>query len=170
MTAAPDAATGTAEADPATDPRYQALDATMKRRQYRQDALIEVLHDAQEIFGYLTTEVLTFVGRQLQLPLSHVYGVATFYHFFSLEPPAEHTCEVCLGTACYAKGASALLASIERETGIVAGATTPDRTLTLKISRCPGACGMAPVVVYDDVAAGRQTAEDTVRRVKGWLG
>ncbi|MAF12304.1 NAD(P)H-dependent oxidoreductase subunit E [Candidatus Poribacteria bacterium] len=152
------------------DPRYQALDATMKRRQYRHDALIEVLHDAQGIFGYLTTDVLTFVGRQLQLPPSHVYGVATFYHFFSLEPPAEHTCEVCLGTACYAKGASALLAEVEREAGIAAGDTTADGKLTLKVSRCPGACGMAPLVVYDEVAAGHETAESTLRRVKGWLG
>lgn len=170
MTDAVGATTGAPEQGPTEESRFQALDATMKRRQYRHDALIEVLHDAQGIFGHLTIDVLKFVGRQLQLPPSHVYGVATFYHFFSLDPPAEHTCEVCLGTACYAKGARALLADVERETGLSSGETTPDRKLTLKVSRCPGACGMAPLVVYDGETIGHETRESTLRRVKGWLG
>ena len=83
------------------DERFKVLDTTMKRNQYRQDALIEILHKAQEAFGYLEKDVLTYVARGLKLPLGRVYGVATFYHLFSLKPKGVHTCEICVGTACH---------------------------------------------------------------------
>jgi bidirectional [NiFe] hydrogenase diaphorase subunit len=85
----------------------------MKKFQFRQDALIEVLHKAQELFGYLEDDLLLFVAYKLKLPPSRVYGVATFYHFFTLKPQGKHTCVVCLGTACYVKGADKVLAAIE---------------------------------------------------------
>jgi bidirectional [NiFe] hydrogenase diaphorase subunit len=95
------------------DPRIKQVDRTLKRFQYQQDALIEVLHTAQETFGYLDEDVLTYVAHQLKLPLSWVYGVATFYHFFSLKPQGEHICSVCMGTACYVKGSEVIMAALE---------------------------------------------------------
>ena len=86
---------------PSGDKRFKLLDVAIKRHQYRQDALIELLHAAQELFGYLDDDVLIYIGRSLRAPLSRVYGVATFYNFFSLKPQGEHTCVVCMGTACY---------------------------------------------------------------------
>jgi bidirectional [NiFe] hydrogenase diaphorase subunit len=112
------------------DKRYKILEAHIKKFQHRQDALIEVLHKAQELFGYLEDDVLRFVSWQLKLPASRVYGVATFYHFFTLKPQGEHTCVVCLGTACYVKGANKILAAIEDRTHIRAGETTPDNKLS----------------------------------------
>src|SRR5690606_24219906 len=97
------------------------------------------------------------------------YGVATFYHFFSLAPQGEHTCAVCLGTACFVKGAATLLAALEHEAGVKAGETTPDNRLSLMTARCLGACGIAPAVVYDGNVAGYQSPEQALEGVKGWL-
>jgi bidirectional [NiFe] hydrogenase diaphorase subunit len=142
---------------PAPDQRQRRLEAAMKRHQYRPDALIEVLHTAQELFGYLATEQLLHIAHSLRLPPSQVYGVATFYHFFSLEPKGVHTCVVCMGTACYIKGSAQLLSTLEQETHIQAGETTPDRQFSLSTARCLGACGIAPAVVFDDQLEGHQT-------------
>lgn len=154
---------------PSGDKRFKVLDITMKRSQYRQDGLIEVLHKAQEAFGYLEEDVLLYVARSLKLPLSHVYGVATFYHLFSLKPSGVHSCVVCLGTACYVKGGGEVLAALEAETGIHAGETTPDGQVSLIAARCIGACGIAPVVVFDGAVASKQTPELALEKVKEWL-
>src|ERR1700730_16886431 len=103
-------------AHPSGDKRFKILDTTLKRCQFQQDALIEVLHKAQELFGYLEMDVLLYVARGLKLPPSRVYGVATFYHLFTLKPPGEHACVVCMGTACFVKGADKLLATVEQLT------------------------------------------------------
>src|SRR5450631_4738002 len=95
------------------DKRFKILEVHMKKHQFRQDALIEVLHKAQELFSYLEDDLLLFVSVKLKLPPSRVYGVATFYHFFQLKPQGEHTCVVCLGTACYVKGADKIIAAVE---------------------------------------------------------
>lgn len=145
---------GRAKAPAAGDTRLKILEATMKRHQHRPDALIEVLHKAQELYGYLTPDLLASVARSLHLPPSRVYGVATFYHFFSLAPQGEHTCTVCLGTACYVKGAAAILAELERELELRAGATSADGRLSLLTARCLGACGIAPAVVIDSQVLG----------------
>src|SRR5882672_8114008 len=97
---------------PSGDKRFKILDVTMKRHQYQPDALIEVLHKAQELFGFLDRDVLFYVARGLKQPPSRVYGVATFYHLFSLKPQGEHTCVVCMGTACFVKGADRLLRTV----------------------------------------------------------
>lgn len=144
---------------PADDNRLKILEATMKRHQYRADALIEVLHKGQELYGHLSPELLTTIARRLHLPPSRVYGVATFYHFFSLAPQGEHTCTVCLGTACYVKGATAIMAALEDEAGIKAGTTSADGRLSLLTARCLGACGIAPAVVVDGVVAGHADPE-----------
>ena len=91
------------EEHPSGDPRFGLIDRTLKRFQYQQDALIEVLHTAQEAFGFLSDDLLIYVAHQLKLPLSWVYGVATFYHFFSLKPLGAHNCIVCMGTACFCR-------------------------------------------------------------------
>lgn len=156
-------------AHPSGDKRFKVLDITMKRNQYRQDALIEVLHKAQEAFGFLEEDVLVYIARGLKLPLSRVYGVATFYHLFSLKPSGAHTCVVCLGTACYVKGGGEVLAVLEKEAGIQQGETTPDGQVSLMTARCIGACGIAPAVVFDGTVAGKLTPEGALERVKGWL-
>ncbi|QMS92232.1 bidirectional hydrogenase complex protein HoxE [Nostoc edaphicum CCNP1411] len=151
------------------DQRFKMLDATIKRYQYQQDALIEILHKAQEIFGYLENDVLIYVAHNLKLPPSRVYGVATFYHLFSLAPSGVHTCVVCTGTACYVKGAPAILANLEKSVHIHAGETSADGQISLLTARCLGACGIAPAVVFDGTVLGNQTAESVLDRIKGWL-
>src|ERR1700739_2207082 len=123
---------------PSDDKRWKIVDAKMRRLGYAGHALIETLHTIQESFGYLDAEALRFVARALQLPPSRVFGVATFYNFFSLKPQGVHTCVVCLGTACYVKGASQVLAAIEQYSGIKSGGTTSDKQLSLLTARCIG--------------------------------
>jgi bidirectional [NiFe] hydrogenase diaphorase subunit len=98
---------------PSADKRWRIVDATMRRHGYSSNALIESLHTAQESFGYLDEQALRFVAMSLRAPLSKVYGVATFYQFFSLKPQGEHNCVVCMGTACYIKGAPRLLDALD---------------------------------------------------------
>jgi bidirectional [NiFe] hydrogenase diaphorase subunit len=140
----------------------------MKRHQNKADALIEVLHKAQELFGYLDDGLLLFVAHSLKLPPSRVFGVATFYHFFRLKPKGAHTCVVCMGTACYVKGADRVLKTLEAQAGVKAGETTKDGQLSVLTARCIGACGIAPAVVYDGTVNARQTPETLLEHVKGW--
>ncbi|MFZ0827568.1 MAG: bidirectional hydrogenase complex protein HoxE [Verrucomicrobiia bacterium] len=151
------------------DKRFKILEAHMKKHQFKHDALIEVLHKAQELFGFLEDDLLLFVACKLKLPASRVYGVATFYHFFTLKPQGAHTCVVCMGTACYVKGADKVLAAVEEKARIKAGETTPDNQISLLTARCIGACGIAPAVVYDGVVTPRQTPETALAQVKGWM-
>jgi len=154
---------------PSGDKRFRMLEATMKRYQYAPDALIEVLHQAQELFGYLEEDLLLYIAQSLKLPPSRVYGVATFYHFFSLKQKGAHTCVVCLGTACYVKGAANLLTTLEQQHQIKAGETTADGQLSLVTARCLGACGIAPAVVVDGKVEGHQLPEIVISRVKECL-
>jgi bidirectional [NiFe] hydrogenase diaphorase subunit len=153
---------------PSGDNRFKLLDATMKRHRFAPGALIEVLHTAQELFGYLQPDLLYYIAHCLKLPPSLVYGVATFYHFFSFAPRGKHTCVVCTGTACYVKGADRLLAAIEGLLGTVAGKTRGDGQVSLMTARCLGVCGLAPIVVYDGEVVGNQDAESARERLKGW--
>ena len=148
------------------DLRYKTLDITLKRNRHQPDALIEVLHKAQESFGYLEEDVLRYIARQLKLPLSRVYGVASFYHLFDLEPSGSHRCIVCLGTACYVKGAGQILEQLETTLQIQVDETTPDGQISLLSARCLGACGIAPAIVLDDVVTGRQTPEAAIDAVQ----
>jgi bidirectional [NiFe] hydrogenase diaphorase subunit len=151
------------------DKRFKILEAHMKKHQFKHDALIEVLHKAQELFGYLEDDLLLFIAYKLKLPASRVYGVATFYHFFTLKPKGQHTCVVCMGTACYVKGADKVLAAVEEKAKIKAGETTANNQLSLLTARCIGACGIAPAVVYDGTVTPRQTPATALEHVKGWL-
>ncbi|GAB4460938.1 MAG: bidirectional hydrogenase complex protein HoxE [Anaerolineae bacterium] len=151
---------------PSGDPRFKMVDRTLKQFHYQQDALIEVLHTAQEVFGFLEDDLLIYVARQLKLPMSWVYGVATFYHFFSLKPQGEHTCTICMGTACYVKQAAEIVSLLQQEYGIEPGQTTTDGKLSLATARCLGSCGLAPVLVVDNEVLGRETPETTLAYVK----
>jgi bidirectional [NiFe] hydrogenase diaphorase subunit len=153
---------------PDQDQRFKLLEAAMKRHQYQPDALIEVLHSAQQLFGYLAPDLLLAIAHSLKLPPSRVYGVATFYHFFSLTPKGNHTCVVCMGTPCYVKGAPAVLAAIEQHTHIRAGQTTSDNLLSLEKVRCIGACGLAPLLILDGTVLGHQTEASALEHLKGW--
>ncbi len=154
---------------PSGDKRFKILDTHMKRHQHKPDALIEVLHKAQELFGYLENDLLLYIAHHLKLPPIRVYGVATFYHFFTLKPKGAHTCVVCLGTACYVKGADKLISAIEDHAQVKPGETTPDGQLSLLTARCIGACGIAPAVVYDNTVTPRQTPESVLEHIKKWV-
>ena len=151
------------------DKRFKILEVHMKKHQFRHDALIEILHKAQELFGYLEDDLLLFISGKLKLPPSRVYGVATFYHFFTLKPKGEHTCVVCKGTACYVKGADKIINAIAELYKIAPGETTKDNKISLLAARCIGACGIAPAVVYDGQVAAKQTPESALEKIKNWI-
>ncbi|MEW4568643.1 bidirectional hydrogenase complex protein HoxE [Tautonia sp. JC769] len=159
----------TTERAPGGDDRFRELDAAMKRHRFRPDALIEVLHTAQELFGCLGPDLLRHVARGFRLPPSHVYGVATFYHLFTFIPKGGHTCTVCTGTACYVKGSDALLDAAGRLTASQSGSTPPGARISLDTARCLGACGLAPIVVFDGQVVGQISPEELTDRVKGWI-
>jgi bidirectional [NiFe] hydrogenase diaphorase subunit len=154
---------------PSGDPRFKLVDRTLNRFQYQQDALIEVLHTAQEAFGFLEDDLMIYVAHQLKLPLSWVYGVATFYHFFSLKPQGEHSCIICMGTACYVKQAANILAQLQAVYGIAPGQTTSDNQLSLGTARCLGSCGLAPVLVVDGEVHGRARPESVLASLAALL-
>jgi bidirectional [NiFe] hydrogenase diaphorase subunit len=153
------------QALPSADKRWKIVDATMRRHGYVGNSLIETLHTAQESFGYLDGPALRFVAGSLNLPLSKVYGVATFYNHFTLKPQGRHACVVCLGTACYIKGASDLLEALERKYGVKPGQTTRDGELSVLTARCLGSCGLAPAAVLDGNMIGKTTNGDLLNRV-----
>jgi len=156
-------------APPNSDKRWRLVDATMRRHGYRASSLIEALHTVQEAFGFLDEDALRYVAGMLKVPLSKVYGVATFYHFFTLKPQGKHTCVVCMGTACYIKGAQGILDRIEADHGVAPGETTPDNQLSVLTARCVGSCGLAPAVVFNGEVAGKLTADGTAGKLKELL-
>ena len=150
---------------PNADKRWKLVEATMRRHGFSACSLIETLHTVQECFGFLDDVALKFVAESLTLPLSKVYGVATFYHFFTMRPPGQHTCVVCLGTACYIKGAQQLLDAIDKEFGIKVGETTPDGQLSILTARCIGGCGLAPAAVLDGEVMGKLNPQQTLQKI-----
>jgi bidirectional [NiFe] hydrogenase diaphorase subunit len=153
---------------PSEDKRWRIVAATMRRYGYASDALIETLHSVQETFGYLDDDALRYVAANLKIPPSRVYGVATFYDFFTLKPKGEHTCVVCMGTACYIKGGANILSAIEKKFGLTPGGTTPDDKASLVVARCLGACGLAPATVFDGEVVGKADPETVVGRIGKW--
>ena len=148
--------------NPELKKQFDELDAYIDEKAEQQGSLINVMHRAQEIFGYLPDEVLEYLSTRLQVPRSTVYGVVTFYHFFSRTPKGRHTISVCLGTACYVRGANTVYDKVMKSLGITAGETSPDGRYTLDLVRCVGACGLAPVVVIDKDTYGRMTPDKVV--------
>ena len=138
-----------------TQEKYQELEAYINGLATTKGELISVLHKAQHIFGYLPEEVQVFVAKKLGVPTAKVYGVVTFYSFFTMVPKGEHDIAVCLGTACYVRGAEKVLDEIKKELNIEVGETTPDGKFSITSLRCVGACGLAPVILIGEKVYGR---------------
>jgi bidirectional [NiFe] hydrogenase diaphorase subunit len=151
-----------AEATTIQDTRYKQVDRTMRKLGYEKSALIEALHTAQEVFGYLENDVLRYIAAGLKLPQSKVYGVATFYHYFQLKPKGKHACVICTGTACYIKGAHKLIDAMEKKYKIKPGETTENGELSLLTARCFGSCSLAAVAVFDKRTSGYLNEESVI--------
>jgi len=134
------------------------IEAILDRYQKNKGSLVSILQDLQAEYNYLPKEVLTQVSQSLDVPLSQVYSVATFFKAFSLKPRGRHLINVCLGTACHVRGATKVLESIERELNIKAGGTTEDLRYTLETVNCVGACALGPIVVIDGKYSGQMKA------------
>ncbi len=125
--------------------------------------LIAVLHKAQELHGYLPVAVMDEIAEEMGIPTAHIWGVATFYHYFNLTPPGQHVISICLGTACYVRGAGQILQTLKDELKIDMGQVTEDGLFSLQPARCLGACGLAPVVMIDDKIHGELTPKKMVQ-------
>lgn len=139
--------------------KFEELGTYIDSLPSKKGELIRVLHRAQSIFGYLPKEVQFFVARKMDVPTSKVYGVVTFYSYFSMIPKGEHNISVCLGTACYVRGAEPVLDEFKKQLGISCNETTADGKFSLNALRCVGACGLAPVVMVGDEVYGRVTKD-----------
>ncbi len=139
--------------------QFQELEEYILSLNEKESALISVLHKAQELFGYLPQEVQMFVSKKMNIPVSNVHGVVTFYSYFTETPTGKHVINVCMGTACFVKGSADVLDEFERKLGVKVGQTTPDGRFTLQVLRCVGACGLAPVVTVDNRVYGHFTKQ-----------
>jgi NADH-quinone oxidoreductase subunit E len=148
--------------------QYRELGAFIDSMRNVPGPLIQVLHRAQHIFGYLPIEVQHFVSRKMNISQSKIYGVVTFYNFFRTEPIGEHIINICLGTACHVKGAGDVSLALQKELDIKIGSTTADRFFTLSTARCFGACGLAPVIMIDDEVYGRLNPQKAVQVVNAF--
>lgn len=144
---------------------YDELEQFIDALPEKKGALISVLHKAQSLFGYLPKEVQMFVGEKLDVPAAKVYGVVSFYSFFTMEPKGANPISVCLGTACYVRGAEKVLEAFKEELGIEVGQTTPDGKFSLDALRCIGACGLAPVAMIGDKVYGRISGPEEVHKI-----
>lgn len=139
---------------------FRELDVFIDSLETKKGSLISVLHKAQGIFGYLPREIQEYVAEKLNESLANVYGVVSFYSFFTMVPKGEHAVSVCMGTACYVRGAEKVLDEIKRELGIGVGETTTDGLFSIDALRCVGACGLAPVVLVGKDVYGKETVKD----------
>lgn len=134
---------------------FEQLDSFIDTLETKEGSLIQVLHHAQGIFGYLPKEVQLYIAEQLNIAPSKVYGVVSFYSYFTTEPRGKYKISVCLGTVCFVKGADKILTEFEKQLGIKAGQTSKDLLFSLDGLRCVGACGLAPVVVVNEKVYGK---------------
>ncbi len=143
-----------------------ALDEVLEQYKGERGAVIPILQKTQEIYGYLPAEALRYISDKTAIPLSQLYGVATFYSQFYLTRRGRHTVRVCDGTACHVRGAAKIISALEKELGIKAGETTPDYRVTLEVVYCLGSCGLSPVAVIDGQVVGRLIPEKAVELVR----
>lgn len=143
-----------------TPEKFDALKQFIAEHKDQPGALMPVMQKAQEIFGYLGEEIQACISENLGVPMSEIYGVATFYAQFALEPKGKHIIGVCLGTACYVRGSQAVLDELSKELEIEVGKTTSDGLFTLEATRCLGCCGLAPVMMIGEDVYGRLVPED----------
>ncbi|MCB5251442.1 MAG: NAD(P)H-dependent oxidoreductase subunit E [Candidatus Cloacimonadaceae bacterium] len=144
---------------------YDALAEAIEERKDLRNPLIEILRIAQELFGYLPIEVQEFIAEKMNIPASKIYGVVTFYNFFTMKPRGKYTLNVCMGTACFVKGAPRLVQMISDELGVGIGETTKDGLFTMSAVRCVGACSLAPVFVIGEDAFGRIDSKDKIKEI-----
>lgn len=144
---------------------YKQLQAIIDEKKNLQDPLIEILRLAQEIFGYLPLEVQEYIADALDIPVSKVYGVVTFYNFFSMKPRGKHVINVCTGTACYVKGAPRLIQMFEEELNTKLGETSKDGMFTITSVRCVGACSLAPVFTIGEETYGRIETRKQLKQI-----
>lgn len=144
---------------------YSKLKAVIDEKKSLRNPLIEILRTAQEIFGYLPVEVQEFIANEMGVPASKVYGVVTFYNFFSMTPRGKYMLNVCTGTACYVKGAPRLIQMLSDHLGIGMGETTEDGLFTMSAVRCVGACSLAPVFVIGEDTFGRIENKDKIAEI-----
>lgn len=142
------------------DQRFNELDEFINQQQDKESSLISVLHKAQELFGYLGEEVQKYVADKLSIPLSKVYGVISFYSYFTTEPKGKYVINVCTGTACFVRGSGEIVDEFKNRLKIKEGETTKDGLYTLDTLRCVGACGLAPVVMINNRVYGHFTKND----------
>jgi NADH:ubiquinone oxidoreductase subunit E len=140
--------------------------AEIQTRENPHSYLIAVLHKAQALYGYVPTHVMDEVAETMNIPTAHIWGVATFYHYFKLTPPGRYEIAICLGTACYVKGAGEILQTIKDELKIDVGGVTEDGLFSLAPARCLGACGLAPVVMIGEKIHGDLTPKKMVQVIK----
>ncbi len=133
-----------------------------------QGSLMSVLHKTQDLFGYIPYEAQVVISEILDIPISEIYGVITFYAHFSLTPVGDHKICLCMGTACYVKGSGKVLDTIERDLGIKAGETTEDGKFTIEATRCIGACGLAPVMSVNKDVHGRLNNEEALKVIASY--
>lgn len=152
-----------------TPKQERELKKVIEKHKNQPGGLMPVLQEAQAIYSYLPIEVQQMIADTMGIHLSEVYGVATFYSQFSLVPKGEHIISVCLGTACYVKGADKILAAIEEELGIKSGECTADGMFSIEACRCLGACGLAPVMTVDGEVYGKCTPESAVRIIRSYM-
>ncbi len=147
----------------AEDERVEVVKTLIENLKSVKGSLIQVLHGIQEVYGYLPENILRMVSEGMDIPMTEIYGVATFYHLFSLEPKGKHVIKVCMGTACYVKGSQTILNRLSQELNIEVGKTSVDGNFTLEATRCLGACGLSPVITIDEKVYARVTLEDARR-------
>ncbi len=152
-----------------TEEQAAKLQAVINQHKDKPGAVIPVLHEAQNIYGYLPIEVQTMIAEGLDVPLAEIYGVVTFYAQFSLNPKGKYEVGVCLGTACYVKGADLLLEKVEKVLGIKVGECTPDGLFSITATRCIGACGLAPVMTVGEDVYGKLTPEEVEGILKKYM-
>lgn len=140
--------------------KLNKLDKFINSLEEQEGELINILREAQELFGYLSQDLQLYISRKLDIPASKVFGVATFYSFFTLQPRGKHIINVCLGTACFVRGADKILEEFKKQLNITEGNSSKDGMFTIESLRCVGACGLAPVVVIDEKVFGRIKVED----------
>jgi len=140
--------------------KMKKLDEIIANHKNQQGSLMPVLHETQELFGYLPEEAQKKISKELNIPLAEIYGVATFYSRFTLKPRGEHTIGVCLGTACYVKNAQLVFERLQKELNVKPGDTTEDGKFTLEATRCLGCCGLAPVMMIGEDVYGKLVPDD----------
>ncbi|HOR85693.1 MAG TPA: NADH-quinone oxidoreductase subunit NuoE [Bacillota bacterium] len=154
--------------DEAMKEKMEKLEEIITEHKDQKGSLIPVLHETQELFGYIPEEAQRIISEKLNIPMAEIFGVATFYSRFTLNPRGENTIRVCLGTACYVKNAQGVLDKLEEELKVTSGSTTQDKKFTLEATRCLGCCGLAPVMMINEDVYGKLVPEDIPKILKDY--